>query len=70
MFVLNAHFCRELKFVAILRFKLRFLLRNTGVDSEFLRKKLAAGGSVHDIDIEGSPDRNPEIPQPEFTRAL
>ena len=35
MFVLNAHFCRELKFVAILRFKLRFLLRNTGVDSDF-----------------------------------
>ena len=25
---------------------------------------------MHDIDIEGSPDRNPEIPQPEFTRAL
>ena len=26
--------------------------------------------AMHDIDIEGSPDRNPEIPQPEFTRAL
>ena len=35
MFVLNAYFCRELKFVAILRSKLRFLLRNTGVDSDF-----------------------------------
>ena len=35
MFVLNAYFCRELRFVAILRSKLRFLLRNTGVDSEF-----------------------------------
>ena len=46
MFVLNAYFCRELRFVAILRSKLRFFLRNTGVDSEFLRKKLAAGGSV------------------------
>ena len=45
MFVLNAYFCRELRFVAILRSKLRFLLRNTGVDSEFLRKKLAAEGS-------------------------
>ena len=50
MFVLNAQFCHELRFVAILRSKLRFLLRNTGVDSdfysEFLRKKLAAEGSV------------------------
>ena len=46
MFVLNAYLCRELRFVAILPFKLRFLLRNTGVDSEFLRKKLAAGGSA------------------------
>ena len=45
MFVLNGYFCRELKFIAILRFKLRFLLRNTGADSEFLRKNLAAGGS-------------------------
>ena len=27
MFILNAYFCRELKFVAILRSKLRFLLR-------------------------------------------
>ena len=35
MFVLNAYFCRELRFVAILRFKLRFLLRNTQVDSDF-----------------------------------
>ena len=35
MFVLNVYFCRELKFVANLRFKLRFLLRNTGVDSDF-----------------------------------
>ena len=35
MFVLNVYFCRELKFVAILRSKLRFLLRNTGVDSDF-----------------------------------
>ena len=45
MFVLNAFSCRELKFVAILRAKLRFLLRNIGVDrfySEFLRKNLAA----------------------------
>ena len=33
--VLNGYFCRELKFIAILRFKLRFLLRNTGVDSDF-----------------------------------
>ena len=41
MFVLSAYFCRELRFVVILRSKLRFLLRNTGVDSEFLRKKLA-----------------------------
>ena len=45
MFVLNMYFCRELRFVAILRSKLRFLLRNTEVDSEFLRKKLAAEGS-------------------------
>ena len=35
MFVLNAYFCRELRFVSILRSKLRFLLRNTGVDSDF-----------------------------------
>ena len=35
MFVLNAYFCRELRFVAILRSRLRFLLRNTGVDSDF-----------------------------------
>ena len=35
MFVLNAYFCRELRFVAILRSKLRFLLRNPGVDSDF-----------------------------------
>ena len=40
MFVLNAYYCRELNFVAILRPKLRFLLRNTGVDSDF-RKNLA-----------------------------
>ena len=40
MFVLNAYFCREFRFVAILRSKLRFLLRNTGVDSDF-RKNLA-----------------------------
>ena len=50
MFVLNAYFCRELRFVAILRSKLRFLLRNTGVDSDFTQnfwgKKLAAGGSA------------------------
>ena len=45
MFVLNGYFCRELKFITILPSKLRFLLRNTGFDSdfssEFLRKKLA-----------------------------
>ena len=35
MFVLNSYFCRELRFVAILHPKLRFLLRNTGVDSDF-----------------------------------
>ena len=35
MFVLNAYFCRELRFVTILHSKLRFLLRNTGVDSDF-----------------------------------
>ena len=35
MFVLIAYFCRELRFVAILRSKLRFLLKNTGVDSDF-----------------------------------
>ena len=35
MFVLNAYFCRELRFVATLRSKLRFLLRNIGVDSDF-----------------------------------
>ena len=35
MFVLNAYFCRELRFVAILRSRLRFLLRNTWVDSDF-----------------------------------
>ena len=46
MFVLNAYFCRELRFVAILCSKLRFLLRNTKVDPEFLRKKLAAEGSA------------------------
>ena len=50
MFVLNAYFCRELRIVAILRSKLSLLLRNTGIDSdfysEFLRKKLAAEGSV------------------------
>ena len=33
--VLNAYFCRESRFVAILRSKLRFLLRYTGVDSDF-----------------------------------
>ena len=38
MFVLNAFFCRESRFVAILRSKLRFLLRNTGVDSDFTQK--------------------------------
>ena len=46
MFVLNAYFRRELRFVAILRSKLRFLLRNTGVDSDFAQKKLAAEVSV------------------------
>ena len=35
MFVLNAYFGRELRFVAILRSKFRFLLRNIGVDSDF-----------------------------------
>ena len=35
MFVLNGYFCRKLRFVAILRSKLRFLLRYTGVDSDF-----------------------------------
>ena len=35
MFVLNVYFCRELRFVGILRSKLRLLLRNTGVDSDF-----------------------------------
>ena len=35
MFILNAYFCRELRFVASLGSKLRFLLRNTGVDSDF-----------------------------------
>ena len=35
MFVLNAYFCCGWKFVAILRSKLRFLLRSTGVDSDF-----------------------------------
>ena len=38
MFVLNAYFRCELRFVAILRSKLRFLLRNTGVDSDFTQK--------------------------------
>ena len=42
IFFLNAYFCHELRFVATLRSKLRFLLRKTGVDSEFLRKNLAA----------------------------
>ena len=37
MFVLIAYFCRELRFVAILRSKLRFLLKNTGVDSDFTK---------------------------------
>ena len=40
MFVLNAYFYHESEFVVILRSKLRFLLRNTGVDSDF-RKNLA-----------------------------
>ena len=35
MFVLNGYFCCELKFFAILSSKLRFLLRNTGVYSDF-----------------------------------
>ena len=35
MFILNAYSCRELRFVACLGSKLRFLLRNTGVDSDF-----------------------------------
>ena len=50
MFVPNTYFCRELRFVAILRSNLRFLLRNTGLRlySEFLRKNLAAGGSAVD----------------------
>ena len=42
MFVLNAYFCSELKFVAILRSK----LRNTGVDSDFTQaseQKLGVG---------------------------
>ena len=34
-FNVNPYFCRESRFVAILRSKLRFLLRNTGVDSDF-----------------------------------
>ena len=48
MFVLNAYFCRELRLVAILRSKLRLLLRNSEVDSDFtqsLRKNLAGGVS-------------------------
>ena len=35
MFDVNAYFCRELKVVAILCSKLRFLHRYTGVDSDF-----------------------------------
>ena len=35
MFVPNTHLCRESKFVAILRSKLRFLLRKTQIDSDF-----------------------------------
>ena len=35
MFVPNGYFCRESKFVVILRPKLRFLLRKMRVDSDF-----------------------------------
>ena len=35
MFVFNVYICCELRFVVILRFKLRFLLTNTGIDSDF-----------------------------------
>ena len=51
MFVLNMYLCRELRFVASLRSKLRLLLRNTGVESEFLRKKLAVEGSGQDLNV-------------------
>ena len=37
LIVLNAYFCRELRFVAILRSKLRYLLRNTELDSDFIQ---------------------------------
>ena len=54
MFVLNVYFCRELRFVAILRSKLRFLFRNTGVDSDFTQNflgnnwRLEALASTHE----------------------
>ena len=48
MSVLNAYFRREIRFVAILRSKLRLLLRNTGEELtqillRILRKKLRLG---------------------------
>ena len=35
---LQLKICPEMKFIAILRFKLRFFIRNTGVDSVFTQK--------------------------------
>ena len=48
MFVLNAYFCRELRFIAILRSKLRFLLRYSEVDIVYLvsEENLAGGVSA------------------------
>ena len=48
MFVLKAYFCRELRFDAILRSKLRFLLRYSEVDIVYLvsEENLAGGVSA------------------------
>ena len=58
MFVLNAYFCRELRFVASLGSKLRFFTQKyrsrLRFFSEFLRKELAGGGSVAESGVDWS----------------
>ena len=49
-FGLSAYFCRELKFIAILLSKLKYLLRIKGVDSDFTQNfwEKLGGISVND----------------------
>ena len=55
MFVLNAYFCRELRFVAIFTLQTQIFTQKyrswLKFYSEFLRKKLAAEGSVLNYDV-------------------